>query len=104
MKFAVDPFPIASTGERCSAEQVANEALPHWFQVYDWDISLDYFANSFLPADMGLTDFNAGSFTVKISGSARAIPECLYLTPKHQERYECHEFMQGLNISLACNL
>jgi len=73
------------------------ENLPPWFRHRDWGNSIDYYTTSFLPAEMGLIDFERKSFTVKVSSPARAILECLYLAPKHQELFECYELMEGLN-------
>lgn len=73
------------------------EKLPLWFKEKDWGTKIDYFATSFLPTDMGLSDLSHNSFSVKISGPARALLECLYLAPKHQEFSECYELMEGLN-------
>ena len=75
----------------------ANEVLPHWFRSYNWGVRLDYFATSFLPPDTGLVSLDLLNFTVRISCPVRAMLECLYLSPKHQEMYECFELMQGLN-------
>ncbi len=75
----------------------SKEKLPAWFKKYDWGVKVDYFASSFLPAHVGLTDFDLPNFSVKISGPARAMLECLYLTPKYQDFYECYELMEGLN-------
>jgi hypothetical protein len=46
---------------------------------------------------MGLTDLEMNNFTLKISNPARAILECLYLAPRHQELFECYELMESLN-------
>lgn len=73
------------------------EALPSWFRNRDWETKIDYYTTSFLPADMGLVDLERKNFSVKISSSARAILECLYLTPKHQDFFECYELMEGMN-------
>ncbi len=75
----------------------AKEKLPIWFRKYDWGTRIDYYTTSFLPADMGLVDLERNTFAVKISSPARAILECLYLAPKHQELFECYEFMEGMN-------
>jgi hypothetical protein len=75
----------------------AKEKLPLWFNKKDWRVRIDYYSTSFLPADMGLTDLEQNGFSVKISGPARAIFECLYLAPKHQELFECYELMEGMN-------
>ncbi|VEI63157.1 Protein of unknwon function (DUF2893) [Serratia fonticola] len=37
------------------------------------------------------------SFSVKVSGPARAIMECLYLAPKSQPLMEVYELMESLN-------
>ena len=71
--------------------------LPAWFKNYNWRIKPDYYATSFLPADLGLIDLELNTFSVKISGPARAMLECLYLAPMHQELSECYELMEGLN-------
>lgn len=71
--------------------------LPLWFKNRDWDIRIDYRLTSFLPARLGLTEFEHKGFTVKVSSPARAIMECLYLAPKSQPLIEVYELMQGLN-------
>lgn len=73
------------------------EKLPTWFRNYDWGTRIDYYTTSFLPEDMGLVDLERPGFTIKVSGAARAIMECLYLAPQHQEFYECYELMEGMN-------
>ena len=73
------------------------ESLPAWFKNKDWGTEIDYCTTSFLPADMGLVDFERRNFSVKVSSPARAMLECLYLAPKHQELFECYELMEGLN-------
>ncbi|NRA89124.1 MAG: type IV toxin-antitoxin system AbiEi family antitoxin [Rhizobiales bacterium] len=73
------------------------ELLPTWFKNKNWGIRIDYYTSSFLPADMGFLDLERKNFTVKVSSPARAILECLYLAPKHQELFECYELMEGLN-------
>lgn len=73
------------------------EKLPSWFRKRDWGTKIDYYSTAFLPANMGLIDLPRSNFPVKISSPARAILECLYLAPQHQEFYECYELMEGLN-------
>lgn len=73
------------------------ETLPLWFKKKDWETKINYYSTSFLPADTGLSDLPHNSFSVKISSPARAILECLYLAPKHQEFFECYELMEGMN-------
>ncbi|TAN00418.1 MAG: hypothetical protein EPN39_04340 [Chitinophagaceae bacterium] len=74
-----------------------DEVLPAWFKKYNWGIRIDYHATSFLPANLGLEMVEMKSFSLKISGAARAMMECLYLTPHKQEISECYELMEGLN-------
>jgi len=73
------------------------ERLPGWFQKHDWKLTVDYHASSFLPADLGMVEFQHKSFSLKVSGPARALMECLYLVPAKQNLVECYELMEGLN-------
>jgi hypothetical protein len=73
------------------------ETLRLWFKKQDWETKIDYYSTSFLPENLGLKDFSHNSFSVKVSNPARAILECLYLAPKHQEFFECYELMEGMN-------
>ena len=73
------------------------ERLPVWFRNKNWGPKIDYFTTSFLPSCLGLVEFENKTFSVKISSPARAIFECLYLSPKHQELIECYELMEGMN-------
>ena len=74
-----------------------NERIPSWLKNYNWDMEINYYSTSFLPVDLGLTDIEVNGFSIKVSGAARAIMECLYLAPKKQELKECYELMEGLN-------
>jgi hypothetical protein len=73
------------------------EKLPTWFKHRDWGVKLDYYETSFLPPDLGFSEVEIKSFSIKISGAARALMECLYLAPQKQELIECYELMEGLN-------
>lgn len=73
------------------------EKLPVWFKNRDWGVRLDYYQSSFLPSDLGLTEVEQRIFSIKVSGAARALMECLYLAPEKQELFECYELMEGLN-------
>ena len=64
-------------------------------------MKVDYHETSFLPPDLGLTKVELSNFSIKVSGAARAIMECLHLTPQKQELMECLELMEGLNTALA---
>jgi hypothetical protein len=60
-------------------------------------VKVEYFETTFLPQDIGLTDFEVKNISIKVSGSARALMECLYLAPPYQDLMECFELMEGLN-------
>jgi len=73
------------------------EVLPAWFQQHDWGVKVDYYSTTCLPPDLGLTEVEQKNFTIKVSSSARALMECLYLAPEKQDLMECYELMEGLN-------
>lgn len=73
------------------------DSLPLWFKKRDWGVSVNCKLTSFLPADLGLVEVGHKSFKVKVSSSARAVMECLYLAPKSQPLMEVYELMEGLN-------
>ncbi|MEM7086428.1 MAG: type IV toxin-antitoxin system AbiEi family antitoxin [Bacteroidota bacterium] len=75
----------------------ANEKLPTWFKRYDWGVSIDYHSSSFLKPDLGLVNMEFRTFSIKISGAARSLMECLYLAPKKQPLLECYQIMESLN-------
>jgi hypothetical protein len=74
-----------------------NERLPAWFKKYEWGVKVEYYETNFLPKDLGLTDVEVKNFSIKVSGAARALMECLYLAPQKQDLMECYELMEGLN-------
>ncbi|MDL5511205.1 type IV toxin-antitoxin system AbiEi family antitoxin domain-containing protein [Arenibacter sp. M-2] len=74
-----------------------HEKLPTWCIKHDWSVKLDYHSSSFLPADIGLIELELKTFSIKVSRAARAMLECLFLAPKHQELIECYQLMEGLN-------
>lgn len=73
------------------------EKLPLWFLKHDWGVTVDYYPSAFLPPDIGMVEAAFKSFSIKISGAARALMECLYLAPEKMELMECYELMEGLN-------
>lgn len=75
----------------------SGEKLPTWFKKYDWGVKPDYYETSFLSPDLGFTEVEIKSFSIKVSGAARALMECLYLAPLKQGLIECFELMEGLN-------
>ena len=76
---------------------VADDALPLWFKRREWGVNVKCQLTSFLPPALGLVDFDHKGFSVKVSSPARAILECLYLSPKSQPLLEVSELMEGLN-------
>ena len=75
----------------------AGDAPPLWFKKRDWGVNVSCQLTSFLPSALGLVDIYHKNFSVKVSGPARAIMECLYLAPKTQPLLEVYELMAGLN-------
>lgn len=76
---------------------LAKEHLPTWFHQYDWGLDFSVSLTDFLPPNIGLVEFEVKSFKIKISGQARAMLECLYLSPKEHSFLECFELMEGLS-------
>jgi hypothetical protein len=74
-----------------------SESLPSWFKKYHWGSKQELNSSSFLPPDIGMTEFKHKEFTIKISSPTRAILECLYLAPKTQPLLEVYELMEGVN-------
>jgi hypothetical protein len=70
--------------------------LPFWFTKYDWGMDFVLHKTNFLPDDMGLTNFNENSFSVKLSGPTRALLECLYLAPRQFNLMESFQIMEGM--------
>lgn len=75
----------------------ASEKLPTWFKQADWSNQVRYYSSSFLPPKLGLVDFECKTFSIKISSPVRALLECLYLAPQHQDLVECYQLLEGLN-------
>lgn len=73
------------------------EKLPRWMVSQSWGEELNYYSSSFLPPKIGLVEKEMNGFTLQVSGATRAMLECLYLTPLHQDMLECYEIMEGLN-------
>ncbi|MEQ8421587.1 type IV toxin-antitoxin system AbiEi family antitoxin domain-containing protein [Maribacter arcticus] len=73
------------------------EKLPTWCIQHDWGVKLDYHSSSFLPSNIGLVEVELKTFSIKVSSAARAMLECLFLAPEHQELVECYQLMEGLN-------
>lgn len=74
----------------------ATEKLPSWMVQYPWGVSLVYYSTSFLPPGLGLVSKEFKNYSIQISGTARALLECLYLAPQHEDLITCYEVMEGL--------
>jgi Transcriptional regulator, AbiEi antitoxin, Type IV TA system/Transcriptional regulator, AbiEi antitoxin N-terminal domain len=70
--------------------------LPAWFRNHDWGLKPELHNTNFLPAAIGLVDVEHKLFTVKASGTARAVMECLYLAPEKFDLVEAYQIMEGL--------
>ena len=70
--------------------------LPAWFRTHDWGVTPELHRTDFLPPDVGIIDAEVGAFSVKASGAARALMECLYLAPKRFDLVEAYQLMEGL--------
>ncbi|PIV50991.1 MAG: hypothetical protein COZ75_02840 [Flavobacteriaceae bacterium CG_4_8_14_3_um_filter_34_10] len=73
-----------------------NEQLPAWFKKKDWGVEIQYKSSSFLPKNLGMMNYEHKNFSIQIASPARALMECLYLTPDNQDLVECYELMKGL--------
>jgi hypothetical protein len=75
-----------------------NVKLPLWFTNNDWNTKTRLFRLSLFEDEMmGMTDFNDGEQTMKISNVDRAIMECLALCPAQFSLSEAYELMEGLS-------
>lgn len=74
-----------------------DESLPAWFKAYPWDRVIHYYSTAFLPPKSGMIHYESGSFSISISGPARAMMECLYLAPSKFDLLEGYQLMEGLN-------
>lgn len=72
------------------------EVLPTWFKKQPWKPQIAFFTSSFLPINIGMTSITHKNFSINISASARAMLECLYLTPDRISILECHQIMESL--------
>lgn len=70
-------------------------ALPSWFRNHDWNIVPELHNTDFLPVEAGLVDVEVKLFSVKASGAARALMECLYLAPEKFDLVEAYQIMEG---------
>jgi hypothetical protein len=75
----------------------SKSSLPEWFTNTRWDMEMRIYGNSlFKDNAVGLQNYQDGELTVKVSGAARAIMECLSLCPHRFPLQEAYEVMNGL--------
>jgi hypothetical protein len=75
----------------------SRKSLPVWFTNNDWNAKIKLFRLSLFDDEtLGMTDFQEGELTMKISNPARAIMECLALCPEKFPLPESFELMEGL--------
>jgi hypothetical protein len=70
--------------------------LPTWFKMYDWGVNIHYLMTRLFDGDVGLTEDEFGSFSIRLSSAERAIMELLYLVPQRQTLNECALIMEHL--------
>lgn len=70
--------------------------LPVWFKNHDWGLKPELHNTNFLPAFVGMVDLEHKLFSVKVSGAARALMECLYLAPEKFDWVEVYQVMEGM--------
>jgi hypothetical protein len=72
-------------------------SLPLWFTNNQWNTNPKIFtASLFKGYEIGLTDYQDGELTLKISNAACAMMECLSLCPNQFPLAEAYELMEGL--------
>ena len=74
------------------------EKLPAWFEQYQWKAKVRFTATNLFnnKKASGLTDFNAGDFSIKISSPERAMFEVCYDVPDKESFEEAGHLMEGL--------
>ena len=75
----------------------AGVVLPLWVTNNTWDTVPVLIHSSMLPPAAGLIEYNAGTYSVKIAEPARALMECLELTPFKFDLQEAWHIMEGLS-------
>jgi len=70
--------------------------LPFWFTRYEWGMNFILHKTNLVPFEIGLTDYNVDSFSLRISGAARALIECLFLAPRLFSLTEAYQIMEGM--------
>lgn len=71
--------------------------LPAWFLHYRWGVKIRFAASRLFAgeADFGLTTWDRGGFSIKLSAPERAMMEVLYFVPTEQSYEEARLLMEG---------
>jgi len=72
--------------------------LPTWFLKNRWGVNINLNRTNLFPVkdDIGLTQKDMGSYSIKISSPERAIMEVLHLVPHAESYEEANLLMEGL--------
>lgn len=76
----------------------SNEKLPAWFKQYQWQIKVRFTATNLFgdKNSPGLTGFDEGDYSIKISSAERAMLEVCYAVPDKESFEEAGHLMEGL--------
>ena len=74
------------------------QKLPAWFAKHEWNTEVRYVSSNLFGDDSqsGMTKYDAGNFTVKMSAPERAILEVLHLVPEEESFEQARLLLQGL--------
>ena len=72
--------------------------LPAWFKTYNWKTKINYIRTNLFNKNLniGFTEYQINTYTIKISSLERAIMEMLYLVPQKESIEEAQLIMEGL--------
>ena len=70
--------------------------LPAWFINHNWGVKPELHNTDFLPASIGVVDIEHKLFSIKASGAARALMECLFLAPQKFDLVEAYQIMESM--------
>ncbi len=73
--------------------------LPAWFKSYKWGVKLEYMTSSLFRGSQKqtLSDFDKGSFAIKVAAPELAMMEMLSLVPQRESLEEAKLLMEGLS-------
>ena len=74
-----------------------NTKLPKWSRHPSLEIALHLHTTSMLPPTLGIITMRSEGFDVLVSSEARALMECLHLSPQHFDLVEAFHIMESLS-------